>query len=153
MRTALWLVTAGLMLALTGCGGDDPAEGLVGNVDKARTAASIAGLQTSLVTAASVQADSPSATADNLVVALQAKDPSSRYTTAPPGAAGVVQVAGGGGGPVMLVTINSGPSSQQPSYVATWQGGGSTMYYIGGQPPAYSPTAPSAPGWSASLPQ
>ena len=103
-----------------------PAEGLISNVDKARNAASIAGLQTSLVTVALVKAASPGETADSLVAALQAKDPTNRYTTAAPTAPGIVQVVGGGGGPVMLVSINSDPSSgREPYYVAVWQGDGS----------------------------
>lgn len=54
----------------------------------------------------------------------------------------------------MLVGINSAPSSgRDPYYVAAWQGGGSTMYYVGHQPPAYTASPPAGPGWSASLPQ
>jgi hypothetical protein len=153
-RRLACLSAAGLVLALAGCGNDDPAEGLISNVDKARTAASIAGLQTSLVTGAVVQADNPAATADSLAAALQAKDPSNRYTTATPTEAGIVQVVGGGGGPLMLVSINSAPSSgREPYYVAAWQGEGGTMFYVGRQPPTYAATAPAGPGWSATLPQ
>jgi hypothetical protein len=153
-RTLACLVFAGLLLALPGCGNDDAAEGLISNVDKARNAASIAGLQTSLVTAALVRADSPAASADSLVAALQAKDPTNRYTTATPTNAGIVQVAGGGGGPVMLVSINSAPSSgREPYYVAAWQGEGSTMFYVGREPPTYAATTPAGPGWSVTLPQ
>jgi hypothetical protein len=157
MRSARGLAclsAAGLVLALAGCGNDDPAEGLISNVDKARTAASIAGLQTGLVTGAVVQADNPAATADSLAAALQAKDPSNRYTTATPTEAGIVQVVGGGGGPLMLVSINSDPSSgRELYYVAAWQGEGRTMFYVGRQPPTYAATAPAGPGWSATLPQ
>jgi hypothetical protein len=148
------VLTAGLVLALAGCADDKPAEGLISNVDKARNAASIAGLQTSLVTVALVKAASPGETADSLVAALQAKDPTNRYTTAAPTGPGIVQVVGGGGGPVMLVSINSDPSSgREPYYVAVWQGEGSTMYYVGHQPPAYAADAPAGPGWSATLTQ
>jgi hypothetical protein len=153
-RRAACLAAAGLVLVLTGCGEQDAAEGLVSNIDKARTAASIAGLQTGLVTVALLQADSPGLTAENLAAALQAKDPTNRYTTAAPTGAGLVQVLGGGGGPVMLVSINSAPSNgREPYYVAAWQGEGSTMYYVGREAPAYSPGTPAGPGWSATLPQ
>ena len=153
-RRIACLSAAGLVLLLAGCGNDDPTEGLVSNIDKARTAASIVGLQTSLVTAALVQADYPGGTAQSLVAALQAKDPTNRYTTATPTGTGIVQVVGGSGGPVMLVSINSAPSSgRAPYYVAAWQGDGSTMYYVGQQPPAYTPSAPATAGWSATLPQ
>jgi hypothetical protein len=156
VRTRACLLAAGLALVLPGCAGvgDKPAEGLISNVDKAHNAASIAGLQTSLVTVALVQAAAPGGSAGNLVAALQAKDPTNRYTTTSPTAAGTVQVLGGGGGPVMLVAINSAPGAgREPYFVAAWQGGGSTMYYVGHQPPAYSASPPAGPGWSASLPQ
>jgi hypothetical protein len=151
--TSACLLAVALALALTGCG-EDPAKGLAGNVDKAHTAAAIAALQTSLVTAATVQADAPAATAENLVPALQAKDPTNRYTTATPTGAGIVQVAGGGGGAVMLIAVGSPVGSGgPPSYVAVWQGSGATMYYVGSAPPAYSASPPSGTGWSATLPQ
>ena len=151
--TSACLIAAALALALPGCG-EDPAEGLANNVDKARTAATIAALQTSLVTAATVQADAPAGTAENLAPALQAKDPTNRYTTATPTDAGIVQVAGGGGGAVMLVAVDSAPGSGGGSqYVAAWQGSGATMYYVGSDPPAYSASPPTGPGWSATLPQ
>ena len=148
------VLAAGLMLVPAGCGGEDAAEGLVSNIDKARTAASLAQLQTSLVTAAVVQADAAGAGAENLVAALQAKDPGSRYTTAVPTGPGIVQVLGGGGGPVMLVSIGAAPSAaREPYYVAVWQSGGSTMYYVGRGAPAYEARAPAGAGWSRTLPQ
>ena len=153
-RTLACLAVAGLALASAGCGGSDAPEGLVSNVDKARNAASVAALQTGLATVALVEADSPGATAESLVPALQAKDPTNRYTTAPPTAPGIVQVLGGGGGPVMLVSLNSGPDAgRQPFYVAVWQGAGSSMYYVGQDPPAYAAETPAGPGWSTTLPQ
>ena len=95
------------------------------------------------MTVALVQADAPGGTAQDMAAALQAKDPTNRYTTAAPTAAGIVQVAGGGGGPVMLVSINSSPSNgREPYFVAAWQGGGSTMYYVGHQAPAYAAERP-----------
>lgn len=154
LRTAGCLAAAGFVLVLSGCAQEDPAEGLVSNVDKARNAASLAALQTSLVTVALIQADSAAGTAQDMVAALQAKDPTNRYTTATPTDAGIVQVAGGGGGPVMLVSINSSPSNgREPYYVAAWQGEGSTLYYVGHQAPGYAASAPAGPGWSATLPQ
>src|SRR5687768_11153064 len=110
-RILACLAVAGLALAPAGCGSDDPSEGLLSNVDRARNAASVAALQTGLVTVALVQADTPGGAAESLVPALQAKDPTNRYTTAPPTAPGIVQVQGGGGGPVMLVSLNSGPDA------------------------------------------
>ena len=148
------LVAACLVLVAAGCGGEEAAEGLVSNIDKARTAASLAQLQTSLVTAAAVQAEAAGAGAEDLVAALQAKDPGSRYTTAVPNGPGIVQVLGGGGGPVMLVSIGAAPSaSREPYYVAVWQSGGSTMYYVGRDAPGYEANAPAGSGWSATLPQ
>ena len=128
VRTRACLLAAGLVLVLPGCAGvgDEPAEGLISNVDKARNAASIAGLQTEsrdrrARAGRRSRRDAPAI----VVAALQAKDPTNRYTTAPPTDAGIVQVLGGGGGPVMLVAINSAPSSgREPYYVAAWQGGG-----------------------------
>ena len=153
-RTAVCVSAAALVVVLAGCGNDRPAEGLISNIDKARNAASVAALQTGLVTAAVVQADSPGQPAESLVPALQAKDPTNRYTTATPTAPGIVQVLGGGGGPVMLVSINSDPSAgREPYYVGAWQDGGSTMYYVGHQPPAYATSTPAGPGWSSSLTQ
>ena len=153
-RTAACLSAAGLVVALGGCGNGDAAEGLVSNVDKARNAASLAALQTGLVTVALLQADSPGGTAQDIAARLQAKDPTNRYTTAAPTGAGITQVVGGGGGPIMLVSLNSAPSDgREPYFVAAWQGGGATMYYAGREAPAYSASAPAGTGWSATLPQ
>ena len=153
-RRAACIAAAGLVLALGACGNDKPAEGLLSNIDKARNAKSLASLQTGLVTLGLVQADSPGGSAQNVAAALQAKDPTNRYTTAAPTDAGIVQVVGGGGAPVMLVSVNSAPSdSRDPLYVAAWQGAGTTMYYAGAPAPAYTSSAPSGPGWSATPPQ
>jgi hypothetical protein len=153
-RTLACMALAGLALAPAGCGGNDPSEGLLSNVDKARNAASMAALQTGLVAVALVRADSPGGTAESLVPALQAKDPTNRYTTGPPSAPGIVQVLGGGGGPVMLVSLNSGPEAGRPPfYVAAWQGAGSSKYYVGQDPPVYAAEPPAGPGWSTTLPQ
>ncbi len=89
-----------------------------------------------------------------MAAALQAKDPTNRYTTAMPTDTGIVQVVGGSGGPVMLVSMSASPSAgRAPNYVAGWQGGGTTMYYVGREPPAYSPSAPAGAGWSSTLQQ
>ena len=142
------------MLALGACGNDDPAEGLLSNIDKARSAKSLSSLQTGLVTLGLVQSEAPGASPQSVTAALQAKDPTNRYTTAVPTDAGIVQVVGGGGGPVMLVAVNSGPSdSRDPLYLAAWQGSGTTMYYAGAQPPAYASSVPAGAGWSATPPQ
>jgi hypothetical protein len=142
------------VLALGACGSDDPAEGLLSNIDKARSAKSLSSLQTGLVTLGLVQSEVPGAAPSSVAAALQAKDPTNRYTTAAPTDAGIVQVVGGGGGAVMLVAVNSGPSdSREPVYLAAWQGGGTTMYYAGPQPPAYTSSVPSGAGWSAAPPQ
>jgi hypothetical protein len=154
-RTTACLLAAGLVLALPGCGESDPAEGLLSNVDKARSAKSLAALQTALVTLGLIQADAAGDVAGgDVAAALQAKDPTNRYTTAPPTDAGMVQVTGGGGAPVMLTTINSAPASgRAPVYLAAWQGDGTTMYYAGAQPPPYSSSVPAGAGWSATPPQ
>jgi hypothetical protein len=147
----------GLLLAfagaIAGCGGSDPAEGLISNIDKARTARTLTSLQQGLITAQVASADSAGGSAPALAAALQQRDPSNRYTTAPPTDVGIVQVVGGGGGPVMLVGISAPPSSPRPPYyLAAWESGGTTVYYIGRQPPAYSVSPPAGAGWSTSPP-
>jgi hypothetical protein len=151
------LCALGLVLAFAGgaagCGGTDPAEGLISNVDKARTARTLTSLQQGLITAQVVSAESAGGSAPALAAALQQHDPSNRYTTAPPTDVGIVQVEGGGGGPVMLVGISAPPSAPRPPYyLAAWESGGTTLYYLGRQPPAYSPSPPSGAGWSTSPP-
>ena len=152
-RTLACLAVAGLALAPAGCGSDDPSEGLLSNVDKARNAASLAALQTGLVTVALVQADAPGGAAESLVPALQAKDPTNRYTTAPPTAPGIVQVSGRRrrAGDAGLAQLRSGCAAGSPCYVAAWQGAGTSMYYVGSDPPAYTAELPSGPGWSSTL--
>ena len=116
------------MLALGACGNDDPAEGLLSNIDKARSAKSLSSLQTGLVTLGLVQSEAPGGAPSGVAAALQAKDPTNRYTTAAPTDAGIVQVIGGGGGAVMLVAVNSASSdSREPVYLAACLGGGTTM--------------------------
>jgi len=152
-RRAACIAVAGLVLALGACGNDDPAEGLLSNIDKARSAKSLSSIQTGLVTLGLVQSEAPGAAPTDVAAALQAKDPTNRYTTAVPTDAGIVQVVGGGGGAVMLVAVNSASSdSREPLYVAAWQASGTTMYYAGAQPPAYASSVPSAAGWSATPP-
>ena len=153
-RTAACIAAAGLVLALGACGNDDPAEGLLSNSDKARSARSLSSLQTGLVTLGLVQSEAPAASAQSVAAALQAKDPTNRYTTAVPTDVGIVQVVGGGGGPVMLVAVSSARSdSRAQAYLGAWQGNGTTMYYAAAQPPVYASSAPSGPGWSATPPQ
>jgi hypothetical protein len=49
----------------------------------------------------------------------------------------------------MLVGINSPPSSPRPPYyLALWESGGATLYYVGQQPPQYTVQPPVGPGWS-----
>ena len=151
-RRAACIAAAGLALVLGACGNDDPAEGLLSNIDKARSAKSLSAIQTGLVTLGLVQSEAPGAAPSAVAAALQAKDPTNRYTTAVPTDAGTVQVVGGGGA-VMLVAVNSASSdSREPLYLAAWQGGGTTMYYAGAQPPAYVSSVPSGAGWSATPP-
>jgi hypothetical protein len=136
-----------------GCGGGDTGKGFGDAVDKARAAKSLSALQTGLVTLAVLQVDAAGGGQD-VVAALQAKDPTNRYTTAPPTEPGVVQVQGGAGGPVMLVALSDAGSEERPaSYVAAWQGEGATMYYTGAAPPAFTAGAPSGAGWGTTLPQ
>ena len=53
----------------------------------------------------------------------------------------------------MLVGMSAPPSAPRPpSYLAVWESGGSTLFYLGPQPPQYSPSPPSGAGWSASPP-
>ena len=146
-------VLLALAWALPACGGADPAEGLISNVDKARAARTLTSLQQGLITVQVVNADYGGGDAASLATALQQRDPSNRYTTTPPTDVGIVQVMGGAGGPVMLVGVSAPPSAPRPpDYLAVWESAGTTLYYIGRQPPAYSPTAPSGGGWSSSPP-
>jgi hypothetical protein len=143
--TALALLVA----ALSGCGHSDPAEGLISNIDKARNARTLSSLQQALISVSLAQSESGSSSPAALAAALQQRDPSNRYTTGPPTDAGVVQVLGGGARPVMLVGINSPPSSPRPPYyLALWENGGATLYYVGQQPPQYTVQPPVGPGWS-----
>jgi hypothetical protein len=148
------LLTASLACSLSACGDDDPAEGLVSNVDKARSARTLVSLQQGLIAAQTAGTESTAGSAPQLAAALQQRDPSNRYTTAPPTDVGIVQVVGGAGGPVMLVGISAPPSSPRPpDYLAVWAGGGTTLFYAGRQPPPYSAAPPAGPGWSSSAPQ
>jgi hypothetical protein len=147
------LVVAGSTLAACG-GGGSPADGLLGNIDKARSARTLSTLEQGLIAVQTVNVDSGAADANSLAAALQQRDASNRYTTAPPTDVGVIQVIGGGGGPVMLVGISAPPSSAKPpAYLALWESGGSTLFYLGQQPPAYSSSPPSGAGWSSTPPQ
>jgi hypothetical protein len=154
-RHTVCLLAAALALAAAGCAGEsrDPAEGLVSNVDKARSAASLSALQSGLVTLGLIQAENPGAPVQSVVSALQARDANSRYTTAAPTDAGIIQVLGGGGQPVMLVTISSAPGSgREPYHLATWQDAGNTRYYVGRAAPAYSAAVPAGAGWGTTPP-
>jgi hypothetical protein len=143
--------------AFSGCGGDSkPAEGIISSVDKARAAQALSSLQQGLITVQTTAVESGGATpgAADLATALQQHDPNNRYTTAPPTDVGIVQVVGGGGGPIMLVGISAPPSSPRPpDYLAVWESGGTTLFYLGQQAPAYSTSPPSGTGWSSSPPQ
>ena len=112
VRHITCLLAVAVAAAAGGCAGEDPAQGLADGVDKARAAKTLSSLQTALVTLSLVQVDSGGAAPQDLAAALQAKDPTNRYTTAAPTTTGVVQVLGGGGGPVMLVAI-SDPGSEE----------------------------------------
>lgn len=147
------LLAIALVAALAGCGGD-AGKGFGDAVDKARAAQALSSLQTGLVTLALIQAGSGGAAAPDVVAALAAKDPTNRYTTDPPGETGVVQVVGGAGGPVMLVALGQAPDDgQAASYVAAWQGGGTTKYYAGAAMPAFTSEPPAGAGWGSTLPQ
>jgi len=149
-----YVLAVAIATVLFGCGGGDAGKGFGDAVDKARAAQALSSLQTGLVTLALLQADSGGAAAQDVVAALAAKDPTNRYTTDPPGETGVVQVVGGAGGPVMLVALGQAPAQgQRPSYVAAWQGGGTTKYYAGAVPPAYTAEPPAGAGWGSTLPQ
>jgi hypothetical protein len=156
-RHIIYLLAAALATVAPACGGagGDPAAGLAKSVDKARAAKTLTSLQTGLVTLNVVQAESAATGGStDMVVALQSKDPTNRYTTAPPADTGTVQVVGGGGAPVMLVAISDPAANGQPAqYVAVWQGSGTTMYYAGTSPPAYTADPPQAAGWGSTIPQ
>ena len=153
LRTACALALAGAACMLPACGQSDPSEGLVSNIDKARAAQTLSTLTQGLIAVQTVAAESGPAAAPALAAALQQRDASNRYTTAPPTDVGIIQVIGGGGGPVMLVGISAPTSAPRPpSYLAVWESGGSTLFYLGPQPPQYSPSPPSGAGWSASPP-
>ena len=142
-----------LAAALGGCAGSDTGKGFATSVDKARTAKALSSLQTGLVTIGLLQVDSGGAAVQNVATALQAKDPTNRYTTAAPTETGVVQVLGGGGGPVLLVALSDTASEDRPAtYVAAWQGAGTTMYYTGTAVPVYTTQPPAGPGWGSTPP-
>jgi hypothetical protein len=154
VRHITCLLAVALAAAAGGCAGEDPAQGLADGVDKARAAKTLSSLQTALVTLSLVKVESGGAAVQDVVAALQAKDPTNRYTTAAPSAMDVVQVLGGGGGAVMLVAMSDAGSEDRPAqYVGVWQGSGTTMYYAGTTPPAYTTSPPAAPGWGSTLPQ
>jgi hypothetical protein len=143
-----------LVVALPGCGNSDPSEGLISNIDKARNARTLSSLQQALISVSLVQSEYGSSSPAALAAALQQRDPSNRYTTGPPTDAGVVQVLGSGAGPVMLVGISAPPSaSRSPYYLALWESGGTTLFYVGHQPPQYTAQPPAGPGWSNTPPQ
>ena len=155
-KLACLVALAAIALALAACGGgqSNPTEGLLSNIDKANGARTLASLQQGLITIQTAAAESGAPSAGTLAATLQRLDPSHTYRTAPPTDVGVVQVLGGGGTPVMLVGISSPPNSPRPPYyLAAWVSNGSTLFYAGQQPPVYSSSPPSAPGWSQSPPQ
>lgn len=148
------LLAVALAATAGGCAADDPTAGLSNSVDKARAAKTLTSLQTALVTLSLVQVDSGGAAPADVAAALQAKDPTNRYTTAAPTEMGTVQVVGGGDQPVMLVAMSDvGSEGRSPGYVGVWQGSGTTMYYAGTAPPTYTSSPPAAPGWGSTLPQ
>jgi hypothetical protein len=153
LRNISCLLAVAGAAALGGCG-TESGSGFGDSVDKARAVQTLSALQTGLVTLSLVQADSGAAAVEDVAAALQAKDPTNRYTTAAPTETGVVQVLGGGGGPVMLVGLSDVAGEGRPAgYVAVWQGSGTTMYYAGTAAPAYTAEAPTGPGWGSTLPQ
>jgi hypothetical protein len=148
------LVLAAAGWSLAACGQSDPTEGLLSNIDRARSARTLSTLEQGLIAVQTTSAESGGASAPALAAALQQRDASNRYTTAPPTDVGIVQVVGGGGGPVMLVGISAPPSAPRPpAYLAIWEAGGTTLFYVGREPPLYSPSPPSGAGWSTSPPQ
>jgi hypothetical protein len=153
VRNITCLLAVAFATAMGACG-TEAGTGFGDSVDKARAVKALSSLQTGLVTIALVQADSGGAPVQDVAAALQAKDPTNRYTTAPPTDTGLVQVLGTGGGPVMLVAMSDPASEGRPAqYVAAWQGSGTTMYYTGAAPPVYTAQAPAGPGWGSTLPQ
>jgi hypothetical protein len=154
VRHITCLLAIALAATLGGCGAGGTGKGFGESVDKARAAKAFSSLQVGLVTIGLLQADSGGTAGPDVAAALQAKDPTNRYTTAVPAETGVVQVLGGAGGPVMLVALSTPASDGRPAqYVAAWQGTGTTMYYAGAAVPAYTSQPPAGPGWGSTPPQ
>ena len=84
LRTACALALAGAACMLPACGQSHPSEGLVSNIDKARAAQTLSTLTQGLIAVQTVAAESGPAAAPALAAALQQRDASNRYTTAPP---------------------------------------------------------------------
>jgi hypothetical protein len=153
VRNISCLLAVAGVAAMGGCG-TESGSGFGDSVDKAHAAKTLSALQTGLLTLSLLQVDSGGGAGQDVVAALQAKDPTNRYTPAPPTETGVVQVLGGGGGPVMLLGLSDVASEGRAAqYVAAWQGSGTTMYYTGTAAPAYTAEAPAGPGWGSTLPQ
>ena len=111
-------------------------------------------LQTGLVTVgAACRRTPPAATAADLAAALQAKDPTNRYTTAPPTDAGIIQVLGRRRRARDAGRDQLAPSAgREPYYLAAWQGAGARCTTSGTSRPR-TRQRPAGAGWSATLPQ
>jgi hypothetical protein len=154
VRHITCLLAAVMAAALGGCGAGGAGKGYGDSVDKARAAKALSSLQVGLVSIGLLQADSAGSSGQDVATALQAKDPTNRYTTAVPAETGVVQVLGSAAGPVMLVALSTPASEDRPAqYVGAWQGTGTTMYYAGTTPPAYTTQPPATAGWASTPPQ
>jgi hypothetical protein len=152
-RNAICMLALAGAVALGACG-TEAGTGFGDSVDKAHAAQALSALQAGLVTLSLLQAESAGTPVQGVAAALQAKDPTNRYTTEAPAAPGVVQVLGGEGRAVMLVTLVSPPSRERAAaYAAAWQEIGTTRYYAGAEPPAYTAEPPTGPGWGSTLPQ
>jgi hypothetical protein len=152
VRTGVLALALGaIALTAASCGVGNPTTGITSRVGQAQSARAVSSLQQALITAKVAGSDGAGSAGAALAAELQARDPNNTYAAALPTAPGQVQVVGGGGGPVLLVTYSEGDGGQ-PGYVAAWQDGTTTRWFLGPQAPAYSSSEPIAAGWSQNAP-
>src|SRR3954467_11864199 len=150
-RSALALLL-GLAAAFAGaCGVSNPTSGIDSRVGQARDAQAIASLQQALITANVARTDDTGSEGGALAAGPAQRDSTNSYTGAVPIEPGRIQVIGGSRDPLLLVSYSE-QLGGAPGYVAAWQGGSTTRWYAGTQPPAYVATVPTGPGWTAAAP-
>ena len=150
-RAVLAALLCAAALAASACGVGNPTEGITSREGQARNAQAVSSLQQALITAGTVGVDGGASGGGSLAAELQSRDPNNAYGSQPPTGPGAIQVLGGEGSPLLLVAYSAGDGGA-PGYVAAWQGGGTTRWYAGSVPPAYSSSEPAGTGWSANAP-